>query len=502
MVGIAEYDSLDGLGMAALVRAGQVTATELAEEAIRRIEALHPALNAVVHRRFEQARREAAGALPEGPFRGVPFLVKDLLAEMEGEPSTASCRIMEGWVAPGTCELVRRFLASGVVVLGRTNTPELGLLGVTESRLRGPARNPWNTEHTPGGSSGGSAAAVAARIVPIAHAGDGGGSIRIPASACGLVGLKPTRARSPMGPWRGESWDGFVVEHVLTRTVRDSAAMLDAIHGSDPGAPYEVVAPLRPYLDEVGVDPPRLRIAFTTRALFGSSTHPDCVAAVHDCAKLAESLGHRVEEACPDFDREALVRAYLLVVAVNTSAALRVLGEVVGRRPRAADVEGTTWLMKRIGDAVRASDYAWNRQLIHRAAREIAPFFERYDVLLTPTLAAPPVRIGELDLTASERALSALLGKLPLRPALLAALDHLAADALDATPNTMLFNMTGQPAVSLPLVWNPNGLPIGTQWATRFGDEARLLQLAGQLERARPWTSRRPPILDLLDEGE
>ncbi len=493
-----DYDELDATAMAALVERGEVSPGELVDEAILRIEARNPQVNAVVQTQFEAARTQATGPLPDGPFRGVPFLLKDLLAEQEGEPSTASCSFLTGWRAPRDAELVRRFSAAGVVVLGRTNTPELGLLGVTEPVLRGPARNPWNLGHTTGGSSGGSAAAVAARMVPMAHGGDGGGSIRIPASACGLVGLKPTRARSPMGPFRGESWDGLVVEHVLTRSVRDSATMLDAIHGPDPGAPYHVLPPSRPFRDEVGADPGPLRIAFTTRALFGSTTHPDCVRAVEDAARLAESLGHHVEEACPPYDRDNLIRGYLLVVAANTSAALRLLGELVGREPTARDVEPPTWLLKRIGDAVTAADYVWYRQVMQRAAREMVPFFESYDVLLTPTLAAPPVTVGALDLTAAERALAGFLGAVPVRRLLLVALDQLAKDSLDATPNTMLFNITGQPAVSLPLMWNQAGLPIGSQWVGRFGDEATLLRLASQLEQARPWAARRPPLLDAI----
>ena len=492
-----DYDELDGTALAALVASGEASPAELVDEAILRIEARNPQVNAVVQTQFEAARTRATGPLPDGPFRGVPFLLKDLLAEQEGEPSTASCSFMTGWRAPRDAELVRRFGAAGVVVLGRTNTPELGLLGVTEPVLRGPARNPWNLGHTTGGSSGGSAAAVAARMVPMAHGGDGGGSIRIPASACGLVGLKPTRARSPMGPFRGESWDGLVVEHVLTRSVRDSAAMLDAVHGPDPGAPYQVLPPERPFRKEVGADPGRLRIAFTTRALFGSTTHSDCVRAVEDAARLAESLGHHVEEACPPYDRDTLVRGYLLVVAANTSAALRLLGELVGREPTARDVEPPTWLLKRIGDAVTAADYVWYRQVMQRAAREMVPFFERYDVLLTPTLAAPPVTVGALDLTAAERALAGFLGAVPVRRLLLVALDQLAKDSLDATPNTMLFNITGQPAINLPLMWNDGGLPIGSQWVGRFGDEATLLRLASQLEQARPWAARRPPLLDV-----
>lgn len=501
-----EYESFDALGLAALVKTKEVTPVELVEAAIARIEQHDGDVNAVVWKRFDRARAQAKIALASpdaasgaAPFAGVPFLVKDLLAEDTGEPSTGSCRLLDTWRAEHDAELVARFKRAGAIILGRTNTPEFGIYGVTEPALRGPTKNPWDLARTPGGSSGGSGAAVAARYVPMAHGGDGGGSIRIPAAHCGLVGMKPTRARNPMGPALGESWAGLVVEHVLTRTVRDSAAMLDATAGPDRGAPYQVLPPAGPYAHEVTAgargDVPKLRIAFTDRALFGDATDPDCVSAVRDAAQLAASLGHEVSEAVPPFDREALLSAYFTIVAAGTALSVRAAGVHARRKPRAADFEQPTWMLKRIADKITAAEYAQAIDTMHAAHRTLAPFFETYDVFLTPTAARPPVLIGELAPKPSERILMRLLRLLPFRPLLLKALDALAKNALDATPNTMLFNMTGQPAVSLPLWWNQAGLPIGTQWVAPFGDEARLFRLAAQLEVARPWIGRRPLLL-------
>jgi len=490
-----DYEKYDGLGLAKLVVDGEVTPEELLEACLARIEARNPDLNAVVHPMFERARRDAKSKdLPEGPFHGVPFLLKDLMAEDAGEPSTSSCKLLANNVAKRDSELVKRFKQAGVVIAGRTNTPEFGIYGVTESVMRGPARNPWNRDHTTGGSSGGSAAAVASRMVPLAHGGDGGGSIRIPAAHCGLFGLKPTRARNPMGPTVGEAWSGFVSEHVLTRSVRDSAAMLDATQGPDLGAPYQVLPPARPYLEEVGAAPGKLKIAYTTDALFADDTHADCVAAIERSAKLAEELGHHVEEACPTFDKDLLVQAYLIVVAANTAADVRTAAAIAGRKAMSSDVEPATWLLKTLGDNVSAGEYQWHLNAIRKAARELAAFFADYDVLLTATAARPPVKVGEFDLTGGQRFQLGLLRTLPLKVLLDAAMKELPKGPMAATPNTMLFNMTGQPAMSTPLHWNEAGLPIGTQWVSRFGDETTLFRLAAQLEEAAPWAQHGPEL--------
>lgn len=491
---LPEYDDLDAVGLAQLIARGELPASLAVDAAIARIEARDPQLNAVVHRMFERARRDAA-APRSGPLAGVPFLLKDLAAEDAGEPSTASCRLGSEWHATRDCELVARHKRAGLIVVGRTNTPEFGIMGTTEPAFRGPTKNPWNPEHSSGGSSGGASAAVAARMVPIAHGGDGGGSIRIPASHCGLFGLKPSRGRNPLGPFGGEHWASLVEEHVLTRSVRDSAAMLDATCGPDVGAPYQVRDPSGPYSDEVGRPPGKLRIAVHRGALFATAIDADCVAAVDDAAALARELGHDVVDGVPEFDRDALVRAYLLIVAVGTSQELAAASERAGRAARASDVEPATWLLYSIARALPASEYGAALDRIRRAARAVGDFFTRHDILLTATTARPPVKLGELALSRGERFQLGVLRTLPTRGLLMKAVDEMAKGPLAATPNTQLFNMTGQPAMSVPLYWNSGGLPIGTQWVAPFGREDLLFRLAGQLEMARPWATRRPGIL-------
>jgi len=488
-----EYDDHDATGLAELVRTRQISSEEVVEAAIARIEARNPALNAVVHTQFERARREAHQPRT-GSFAGVPFLLKDLFAEDAGEPSTGSCQLGSAWRADRDCELVARYKRAGLIILGRTNTPEFGIMGTTEPAFRGPTRNPYDPERSSGGSSGGSAAAVSARMVPAAHASDGGGSIRIPSSHCGLVGLKPTRGRNPLGPFGGEHWASLVEEHAVTRSVRDTAGLLDATAGSDDGAPYQVRDPARPFADEVGQPPGRLRLAFTSQALFGDTLDPDCAAAVADAASLARELGHQVEEAVPAFDRAALIRAYLIVVAAGVSGELAIAAARAGRPARARDVEPVTWLLHVVAGTLTAADYAAAVDEMRRAARKVAEFFTRYDILLTATTARPPVSLGAFAPSRTERLQMHLLRRLPLRTLMLKALDDAAHGPLAATPNTQLFNMTGQPAISLPLSWNAAGLPIGTQWVAPFGREDLLIRLASQLETARPWALRRPML--------
>ena len=314
-----EYVRHDGLGLAGLVKRGEVSPVELLDAAVARIEAHNPALNAVVRTRYAQARIEAGQVNPEAPFAGVPFLLKDLLATIAGEPTAGGNRLLASMQMPRNSEMVRRYRAAGLVIAGRTNTPELGLTPYTEPALYGPARNPWSLAHSPGGSSGGSAAAVAARLVPVASGGDGGGSIRIPASCCGLFGLKPSRGMTPTGPDFGELWRGFVVEHVLSRSVRDSAALLDATAGADAGAPYAAPARLRAFVEEARTEPGALRIAFTRQGLFGGSIDADCLAGLEATARLLESLGHRVEEATPPVDGAACALAFLTIIGDRKS---------------------------------------------------------------------------------------------------------------------------------------------------------------------------------------
>ena len=489
-----EYDDLDAIGLAQLIKKGDVSAEEALEAAIERIEARNPALNAVVNTLYDRARGNLS-SLPDGPLRGVPFLIKDLKLQLKGTVTTNSTRLMKDAVAERSSLTAERYEASGLQILGKTNTPEFGIMGITEPALRGPARNPWNHDHTPGGSSGGSSAAVAARMVPAAHSGDGGGSIRIPASCTGTFGLKPTRGRVTMAPFLGEAWAGFVQEHPITRTVRDSALLLDIEAVWAPGEPYAAPAKARPWLDEVGADPGKLKIAFSHDTLFAGETHPDCRAAVEDAVKLLADLGHNVVETAPPFPREELVRAYFLIVAAGVARFCEESAAYAGKKPRSGDFEPATWMLALIGWKSSAAEYLWAQQVMQKAARPIAAFFEEHDVFVTSTLGKPPARVGELAIQPAEKIQLAALTAFPLKALLNVALSKMGSGKLAWTPNTQLFNQTGQPAMSVPMFWNQAGLPIGTQFVGRFGDEATLFRLAAQLEAARPWANRKPPTI-------
>jgi len=494
----AEYDRYDGLGLAELVKRHEVSPRELAMTAIARIDALNPQLNAVIHTLYDDALATADGSLGDGPFAGVPFLIKDLLSWYAGAPIRSGSRLLDGFVAPHDSEIVRRYRRTGVLILGKTNTPEFGLTPFTEPELFGPTRNPWDLTRTSGGSSGGSAAAVAAGFVPLAGGGDGGGSIRIPASCCGLFGLKPTRGRVPTGPIEGELWEGAVIEHVVTRSVRDSAAMLDAISAPEAGAPYTIAAPERPFLQEVGRDPGRLRIAFTGKPLLGDHMDADCTLALQDTVRLLESLGHTVVEASPPLERESFLHAFLLMVCAQSAADLVDAEAVMGTRASPGNVEISTWALALLGRSYTAGEMAHASRTLQRAARAVGRWFEGYefDALLTPTLTTPPFIIGALQPPAHELVALRALGRLRAGGVLrlAGALEKAAKRVFDWIACPPVFNVTGQPAMSVPLAWNAAGLPIGMHFAGRFGDEATLFRLAGQLEAAQPWFSRRPPV--------
>ncbi len=488
---IDEYDDLDATALAALVRNGDTSPTELLDAAIHRVERRNPRLNAVVYEMFDRARSRV-DELQDGPLRGVPFMVKDLKLQIAGTPTSDSCKLTVDRMATTSSELALRYERAGLQIIAKTNTPEFGIMGITEPELRGPCRNPWNTDHTPGGSSGGSASAVAARMVPAAHAGDGGGSIRIPASACGLVGLKPTRGRVTMAPFRGEAWGGFVQEHVVCRSVRDSALFLDICDAPTPGEPYAAPHKERPWVEEVGADPGKLKVAFTTQTLYGGDTDPDCIAAVELAAKQMADLGHEVVEARPDFPRDDLVRAYFLTVAAGVGRFVENSAAAAGRKPSHKDFEPSTWLLALIGWKTSAVELMAAQEVMQHANRPIAHFFEDYPILLTPTLARPPARVGQLAIQRGERLQLSVLRRLPLKALLDIALDKMGSSKLSWTPNTGLFNQTGQPGVSLPLHWSPQGLPIGVQFVGRFGAEATLFRVAAQLEEAHPWADKVP----------
>jgi amidase len=444
----------------------------------------------------ESARREARGPLAEGPIAGVPLLLKDLVSTVAGEPFRCGSRFLRDFRPPADSELVRRYRRAGFLFLGKTNTPEFGLTPFTEPARFGPTRNPWDLTRTTGGSSGGSAAAVAAGMVPVATGGDGGGSIRIPASCCGLFGMKPTRGRVPTGPDFGDIWHGGVVVHVLARSVRDSAAILDATHGPDPGAPSVAPPPERPFLEEVGRDPGRLRIAWTASPWLGRSVHADCVAAVRDAAALLERLGHSVEEATPTLDGPEFCRAFITMICAELRGDIDDAALALGRRPARTDFEPATWGLSRLGAAIPASEFARAIRCLQRVARHIAPFFARYDVLLTPTLATPPFITGALQPTPAERTLLDALGRIGSGRVFRMAgvLEQTADKVFEWIPWTPVINATGQPAMSLPLYWNGDGLPIGVHAIGRFGEEGLLYRLAGQLEGARPWLMRLAPL--------
>lgn len=470
-----EFSSFDATALASLVRERQVKAIELVEVAIERIERLNPTLNAVVTPMYEQALAAAIDKLPDGPFTGVPFLLKDLGAPCAGVRMTMASAFMRNFVPDHDSELVARLKRAGLIILGKTNTPELGILPTTEPRLFGATRNPWDIHRTPGGSSGGSAAAVAARFVPMAHGNDGGGSIRTPASCCGLFGLKPTRARNPLGPDLGDIFGGLVVDHAITRSVRDSAALLDATAGPDVGDPYWAPPPARPFLQEVGADPGRLRIALTTRTATGVKVHADCIKAVQSAAALCADLGHEVAEAGPELNGELVTQTFMVLWSAGCAWTIEGLRLATGQSPNRNEFEPLTWALYEMGRQQSASSYLLSLTFLQRVARDIARFFLTYDVWLTPTLSEPPVPLGTFD-SPPENPLQALYR----------------AEAF--VPFTPISNVTGQPAMSVPLYWNAEGLPVGVHFVGRFGDEATLFRLAAQLESARPWAGRRSAV--------
>jgi amidase/6-aminohexanoate-cyclic-dimer hydrolase len=470
---IREYGSYDAVGLAELVQKRQVSASELLDEAIARTAKVDPKINAVVVKHFDYARRQIDQGLADGPFTGVPFLLKDL-EFLEGTRTTSGASVYKDHVAGHTSTLARRFLDAGLTIFGKSSTPEFGLMPTTECRLFGPTRNPWNLEHSSGGSSGGAGAAVAARIVPVAHASDGGGSIRIPASASGVFGLKPTRARNPTGPERGEGWGGFSCGHVLSISVRDSAVMLDAIHGPEPSSPYVAPKPERPFAEEVGRDPGRLRIAFTDKSPYGEIIDPEIAAAVREIAHLLAGLGHHVEERAPALAADPAV-VMATIVSANTGLAVRLAEQQFGRPMTGRDMEILTLATAHNAGKASSIDYTAAQLNAFRISRGLTEFFETCDVFLCPTLCSPPLRIGELDPMSQD-------------------LSHIPPILRRYMPATSMFNMSGQPAMSVPLAWNTAALPLGMMFSARFGDEATLLRLAAQLEQERPWKNRIPPI--------
>ena len=483
MTGFEDYASFDGLGLAELVARGETTPALLVEAALAAIDSLNPQLNAVIRRFDEAAMATAAGPLPEGPFRGVPFLVKDLTVSLAGIPTECGSRYFKGWIRDFDSEIVRRWKAAGLIIIGKTNTPELGASGSTEPVAGGATHNPWSLAHSPGGSTGGGAAAVAAGIVPMAHANDAGGSIRGPASCCGLFGLKPTRARNPQGPYFGDLAGGLVSEHALTRTVRDSAALLDETSGPAIGDPYYAPARERPYLEETKRDAGKLKIGFLTSAPEGWGSvreiHPDCLSAVNDAARLCEDLGHQVEEVVPEQISNPDIQHYYNVIWSSLMGHFIGYWErALGRKINDDEVEAMNWEDYQASFDITGATYLITLEEVQRYSRRIAHWYNDggYDLLLTPTLRIPPSEFGTFESTKTE----------PRK---------IIDIANSFNPFTRIQNLTGQPAMSVPLFWNEDKVPIGVHFAGRFGDEATLFRLAAQLEQARPWVDRKPPIL-------
>lgn len=477
MTAFADYESHDATGLAALVTARKVSPDELLDAALARVDARNGKLNAVVNIREETARAMIRDGLPQGPFRGVPFLLKDLGIEAVGFPADNGSRLLKGTQYPGDSTAYLRMKATGLVTFGRTTSPEGGVGVVTEAAVYGgPTRNPWNLDRTPGGSSGGAAAAVAAGILPAAHGSDGGGSVRIPASSCGLFGFKPTRARMPEGPFSGEGWAGMATDGFLTRSVRDTAALLDAVMGPDLGMPYYPPPLAESMMSAISHPPRRLKIAYSPNSLDGSPIHPDCAAGVEATARLLADMGHEVVEALPSADLADMMQAWTTIVAVGTGLWIR---ETVKRRGRPladGEVEPIARDAFRLSQELSGADYLLAVQRIHAYGRQVAAFFEPFDMLLTATLAEPPCKIGRLDHNRDDF-VEYRIGK---------------GGVFEYSPFTAAFNATGQPAVSLPLHMSRDGLPVGMHLAGRFGEDDVLMSLCAQLEQAAPWADRRP----------
>ncbi|MBS0255253.1 MAG: amidase [Proteobacteria bacterium] len=471
----AVLDHHDALGLAALVASRQVSAGELLEAAIVRAEVLNPRFNFMAQKHYDRARAAIARGLPHGPFTGVPWLLKDLNIYLAGELTEGGSRFFKGQRATHTSELVRRHEAAGFVIFGKTTTPEFGLTATTENRLTGDTRNPWEPGHIAGGSSGGAAVAVAAGVIPAAHATDGGGSIRIPASCCGLFGLKPSRGRVPMGPPRTEGWGGLSAHHAITRSVRDSAAILDATWGLESGSRYGAPAPQGSFLSQVGKAPGKLRVALMLAPPAHSPVDPECLAAARAAARLCESLGHHVEEAAPAIDAAALGQAGFALIAPAVAADVADRAKATGLDP-AQLLEPITQGFIAYGKTMSAMDVHRANSAVQAAAIEMARFMTRYDVILSPTLAAPPLPLGRINLTPDCD--FATWGQ----------------RAAVFSPFTQIANFTGQPGMSVPLAMSAGGLPIGVQFLGRYGDEALLFRLAAQLEAAAPWAGRRPRV--------
>ena len=472
-----DYGGHDALGLAALVAKREVSPEELLDEALERVRAVNNQINAVVLMQPEVARAMIRDGLPEGPFRGVPFLLKDLGAEAVDFPSHNGSRLLRNTTYKRDSAIYERLRDAGLVTFGRTTSPEGGIGVATESAVYGgPTRNPWDLGRTSGGSSGGAGAAVAAGIIPAAHGSDGGGSVRIPASSCGLFGFKATRARFPDGPYSGEGWAGMAIDGFLTRSVRDSAALMDACAGADLGAPYWAPPLAEGYVAAIARPPRRLKVALCTTTFTGGPVHPECRRAAEETGKLLADMGHEVFEARPEADHRGMMRAWTRIVACGTALGVR---KALGGRPLGPDdVEGVSRGAIAYAEGISGADYLEAVGKVHAYGREMAAAFQGWDVLLSPTLAEPPAEVGRFS-HATEDYEGFRIG-----PGMV----------FDYSPFCAPFNASGQPAATLPLHWTPEGLPVGVQIAAGFGADEDLIALCREIEQARPWFGRRASL--------
>lgn len=493
---IKEYIHWDGTELASRISKKDISPEEALNTAIKRASDLQE-YNAIINPMYDTAKELISKGLPEGPFYGVPTLLKDLMAHYKGIPTSSGSNSCKTFIPQEDAEIVRRMKKAGLVIFGKTNTPEFGIKGTTEPTAFGATKNPWNKNHTPGGSSGGSAAATALRIVPFAHGGDGGGSIRIPSSHCGLFGLKPTRGRNPMGPYVGEVCDGAVVEHFLTRSVRDSAALLDSTHGPDLGALFHIAPPKGSFLEGIKKDPNKLKIAYSTRSPLGGEIHPDCIKAIKETVKLLEELGHECGEDEVKFNGSDLAKYFMVQYSAENSHTVSLIQKEKGKAFTNKNIEIETKILSLIGNTFTARDFIAAQAFKHRLAFEYAKFHQKYDLYLTPSTASPAPLLGQHEVSFFEKLLSHMVYSLGAGKLLSASgiVDKVAKENLDKVPFTQMANITGNPSMSVPLYWTSSNLPVGSMFSAATGNEMILFQMAAQLEKARPWGEKLPPSI-------
>jgi amidase len=490
-----EYDSFDGLGLAGLIQRRVISPAELLNAAVERIELYNPILNAVIHKMYDHAYSRIKNGIPAGIFQGVPFLLKDLIANYAESPLTMGSRFMQGYISSQDSEIVARYKKAGLIILGKTNVPEFGLGPVTEPELFGPTRNPWDITRTPGGSSGGSAAAVAARMVPMAHGNDGAGSIRTPAAYCGVFGFKPSRGRTPIGPRMLRLWLGMISEHVITRSVRDSAAMLDVTTGIELGSPISLSKPNYSYLDSLEKKIATLNIAITDQPFFSANISPAYSKALQESAQLCQQLGHQVESINIKINMDDVIHAWMIMMTAETRTELNALSRWTNKKIQLNELEKITAIIYRAGEMYSAADFSWAIHVFDQVSRQFAELHEKYDVLMTPTTPIAPPEIGYFKRDRAEQWIIDLMSRLPRGPWLKKFLQYGCENTFALIPFTPIFNITGQPAMSVPLFWDENDLPIGIQFVGRHRDDVTLFQLAKQLEDIKPWNHRQPKMI-------